>query len=77
MSDIPFIVLLADAFLLASGLFTAMAWCPFLVEILKWHTEPPTLKKTLILCFGLFIPIVITYILVMIFTPEALMWKGG
>lgn len=36
-------------FLVGVALFTAQIWTPCVIEITKWHREPATLKKAVLL----------------------------
>ena len=74
MTEVPFEVLMADLCILCGGLVT-VPWCKVLTEILRWHTEPPTLKKAVILFVGIFIPLGVFYLLALIGYPEAFSWR--
>ncbi len=77
MTDIPFIVLLANTLLLLTGLFTATIWCPFMIRITEWHKEPRMFAKASILLVGLFIPLAVCWGFVVLFLPQALRPYGG
>ena len=67
MTEIPFEWLMADALLLATGLYAAVGWCPFLIDLVEWNRDPVTLRKAGILFFGMFIPLAVCWLFIEIF----------
>jgi len=67
MSEIPFEWLVADALIIAMGLFTAIDWCPFLIYLTKWREDPITIQKVVVLGGGLFVPLLICWGIIQLF----------
>lgn len=66
MTEITFIQFMANLWIIMAALFTTVVWCPFLVHVTKWHEEPPTLKKLLLMLILMLAPLMFVWLLLMV-----------